>query len=192
MPDSDPWRIIVLAAGRGTRMGGPKALMAVGKRPWWQTQEGRLAAAARTWVVSPQVAAQMGGCASPLVLADPEAPMFDSLRAGIDAAGRNEGILVLPVDVPAPASSTIAALTRAAGAGVAVPVHRARRGHPVALSRGWINRVLLPACAAGQNLRLDHLIEPDARVVPVDDPDTVVNLNTPRDVDRWLAAQGAG
>ena len=52
--------VVVLAAGRGTRMGGPKALMEVRGRVWWRWQREWLApaeAAGATvvWLVSPVV-----------------------------------------------------------------------------------------------------------------------------------------
>jgi CTP:molybdopterin cytidylyltransferase MocA len=106
------WTAIVLAAGRGRRMGGPKALMTVGGLPWWQTQESRLAAAGvqRLWVVSAEVERAMRSgpaVAPPLVPADPDAPMFESVRAGVSAAGAaSGGAFILPVDVPAPGRST--------------------------------------------------------------------------------------
>lgn len=182
MPGSDRWRVLILAAGRGTRMGGPKALMQVGGRPWWQLQEERLADTPRTWIVSPDVAPHLPTCT--LITADPDAPMFSSIRAGLAAATTEPGLFILPVDVPAPAPSTLAALSRSARDGVAIPTYHSKRGHPVALSRAWITRVFQPA--AHQDQRLDRLIAPDAIEVAVDDPDIAINLNTPQDVEQWL------
>ena len=61
MPALDHTRVLVLAAGRGRRMGGPKALMMVEGEPWWMRQRRRIAEVGipMTWVVSPQVLDEM-------------------------------------------------------------------------------------------------------------------------------------
>lgn len=186
------WLVVVLAAGRGTRMGGPKALMTVSGRPWWQWQEDRLRNANRVWVASPEVAAAIRPHAVPSIPGDPGAPMFSSIQAGLDVALDTEaaGAFILPVDVPVPAMQTLRTLAAAAGSGVAIPTHRGQRGHPAALSRAWIERVFLPG-RDGPDARLNRLIAPDATEVAVEDPDVLVNLNTPRDVENWLSRRGA-
>jgi nicotine blue oxidoreductase len=176
---------VILAAGRGTRMGGPKALMEVEGRPWWRTQQERLGGLPCVWVAAPEVAAQLRGRRGSIVAGDPDAPMFESIRAGL-RGGLDPGVggaFILPVDVPAPLSGTIRMLAAAAGSGVAVPSYQGRRGHPAALSRSWVQRVLLPAPPGS---RLDHLIGTEAVEVPVADPSVTVNLNTRADVARWL------
>ena len=185
MAASDPWLVVILAAGRGTRMGGPKALMGVEGRPWWRTQQERLRGFPCVWVAAEDVASQMRGCRGPIVAGDPQAPMFESIRAGL-AGGLNPkvgGAFILPVDVPAPLPTTFSALAAAAGSGVAVPICQGRRGHPAALSRAWVDRVLLPA---PHDSRLDHLIGGDAVQVPVRDASVLANLNTHADVAAWL------
>lgn len=187
MPASDPmigWTAVVLAAGRGRRMGGPKALMRVVGREWWRLQEERLehAGVHRVWVVSPAVRAQVRGLTT--AEADPDAPMFASVLAGMRAAP-GAGLFILPVDVPAPGPDVWRLLAAAADAGVAVPTSHGERGHPIALSRPWIDRVL---SRAGHEDRLDHLIGPDVVEVPVADPGVLANLNTPGDVRAWAAA----
>ena len=186
MPGSDGWTVVLLAAGRGTRMGGPKALMLVGGRPWWSIQQDRLGSLSHLWVASPDTAAQMRGCAGRVVLGDPDAPMFSSVQAGLLELGPEvRGAFILPVDVPAPRRETLLALAAAAGDAVAVPVYQGKRGHPAALSGLWIDRVFDPARREpGQ--RLDRLIAPELRELAVDDPSVTVNLNTPADLTAWL------
>ncbi|MFO0826762.1 MAG: nucleotidyltransferase family protein [Phycisphaerales bacterium] len=190
--------VVVLAAGRGTRMGGPKALMEVGGRPWWHVQFERIAAVGRDqlWIVGPLVREAMGRDASRsprLVDGDPGAPMFASVLRGIDALRADRVprfVHVLPVDVPAPSESTFAALERAATAsGVAVPTHRGASGHPICLARDWIERVIVPAVATAAigELRLDALTARDRALVEVLDADVCVNLNEPEAVARWMA-----
>src|SRR5262249_41385735 len=108
-------------------MGGPKALMRVHGRAWWEAQEEWLdrGGAARLWVVSPEVRAAMTGCGSPIIEGNPEAPMFESVQAGVVAAGGS--VFVQPVDVPACGSQTLEALAAAAGDRVAVPAFDGKR-----------------------------------------------------------------
>lgn len=165
-------------------MGGPKALMTVGGQPWWRVQEQRLALAgiARLWVVSPDVRAAVRGLTT--ADADPDCPMFASVLAGVRAA-QGVGLFILPVDVPAPGPDVWRSLAAAAGGGVAVPTFNGKRGHPIALSRLWIDRVL---SHPGNNGRLDRLSAPDTLDVAVADPGVLVNLNTPDEVRAWAAA----
>lgn len=191
MAHPDRWSIVVLAAGQGRRMGGPKALIAAGGRPWWRVQEERLAATGlpRIWVVSAPVALAMAGSGAPIVGGDPKAPMFESVRAGVSAAGEGSGVFVLPVDVPAPGPGVFEALAAAAKSGVAIPEHNGVRGHPVGLSAAWIARCFHPALGGTGELRLDRLIGSAGTVVAVDDPAVVANINTPLELERWLAGE---
>jgi molybdenum cofactor cytidylyltransferase len=185
---------LVLAAGRGTRMGGPKALMRAGGGVWWRVQQARLSEAGvkSLWVVSPEVEAAMVAedDAPPLrAMGDPAAPMFASVVAGVlslrDAPPR--GVFVLPVDVPAAGAGVWAALSRSDVP--AAPVWRGERGHPVYLPWGWVASELLALVDAGgvASARLDRLLEGWVSEVEVDDPGVLVNLNTPADVARWSA-----
>lgn len=174
-------------------MGGPKALLTVDGNVWWRVQRDRIAASGRgaVWVVSPEVREGMGEGASSMALvdADPDAPMFASVRAGLVrlASSPPACVHVLPIDVPAPRSGTFDALeraTEAAKGGVAAPRHRAARGHPLCLAWMWIARVALPC--ADSDARLDELTAHDRVLVDVDDADVTANLNTPDDLRAWL------
>lgn len=180
---------IVLAAGAGTRMGAPKALMTVSDEPWWSIQSNRLRGIGvrSLWVVSDAVSAAIPpGETDRRCLADPGAPMFASLRAGCRAltAEAPRGVFVLPIDVPAPG----AALWRdlAATDAVAVPMVNDRGGHPVYLPWDWADANILAPGIDPSAARLDTLIEEVALRVPTDDPDAATNCNTPGDLDRWL------
>lgn len=88
---------------------------------------------------------------------------------------RGKGVVLLtPVDVPPPRPASLAALL--AGTGDAVPVHGGRRGHPVRLDP--------PHGEVRLDARLAH-----AREVPVDDPDCVLNLNTPEEWAAWSSSR---
>jgi CTP:molybdopterin cytidylyltransferase MocA len=138
---------IVLAAGRGARMGGPKALLAL----QGETFLARVARLLRRPGVE-RVTAVLGHDAdrvrqeaglSPdvhtVVNARYADGMLTSILAGLDdaeAAGA-AAVLVQPVDhpliEPATVDAVIAAL--AGGATIAVPSHGGRRGHPAGFAR---------------------------------------------------------
>lgn len=197
-PTTPHFHTLILAAGRGRRMGGPKALLDIHGQPWWRIQSERLAATTipATWVVSEPVRlalAPYAGAPECTVGADPDAPMFASILAGLRelAANPPRGVFVLPVDAPAPGPAVWRDLASAAdSAPVVIPQYHGKSGHPVLLSWVWIERTLMPAAASAadpRTLRLDALIAPVARHLPVTDPCVVINLNTPDDVSAYLA-----
>lgn len=180
--------MLVLAAGRGKRMGTPKALMEVEGRVWWQMQAAAIERLGleSTWVVSPEVRDAMeasGGCPSELVLGEPDSPMFTSLVVGLERLREEQprGVFVLPVDVPV-ASRTVWDLL-AGGGRVVVPRVGGRSGHPVYLRWDWIEEVLFDGEMQGR--RLDEMVRPAAVFVDVLDRASVLNLNTPEDVVAW-------
>lgn len=178
--------VLVLAAGRGTRMGTPKALMSVLGAPWWRRQEDAIACAglASLWVVSERVRRDIGGVDGRrmrILTARDDAPMYESFRAGIDALreGPPTGVFVLPVDVPLARTDVLKAL-RAAGP-VAAPRIGGRGGHPLWLAWEWLTSML----AREHGERLDGLTGGDRVLVDVDDPFVAMNLNRPSDVDAF-------
>lgn len=169
-------------------MGGPKALMTVDGELWWRRQERAFALAGvrSLWVVSTVVEEALRhapDAPAARTVADGDAPMFESVLAGVRALAHDPpaGVFVLPVDVPAPAPATLARLAKAAA--VAVPRCDGATGHPVRLAWGWV-REHLPAGEPAVR-RLDLLIEPDAAPVDVEDDAVLRNLNTPEDLDAW-------
>ncbi len=174
-------------------MGGPKALMDVGGRPWWHVQAERLGAVGlpATWVVSEEVAKSIEAARPEptlrLVRSDPDAPMFESLMAGLRAiaAVGPRGAFVLPVDVPAPLIEVWRALRGSITP--AIPEFEGKRGHPVYLPWAWIEARLLGAVSPPpEERRLDVMIQAEARSVPVADRTITVNLNTRADVENLV------
>ncbi|MBZ0173075.1 MAG: NTP transferase domain-containing protein [Phycisphaerales bacterium] len=203
MPTLVDEHTLVLAAGRGKRMGSPKALMNVGGEPWWVRQKRRIETLGlrQTWVVSDAVRTAMWHRtgAPEFVVASASEPMFESLVAGLIHLGLAppRGVFVLPVDVPAPDGNVFRALAGANS--VAVPVFRGATGHPVYLPWGWVcDRILTgeqggrAAVLLGEHRRLDRLTRGESRFVDVADPAISFNLNTPGDLGDWEAAQPDG
>lgn len=202
--------VIVLAAGRGTRAGGPKALHRVGTEQWWMVQQKRLVRVGLpvTWVVSERVRDGMAaGGAMPerVVIADEHAPMFASVLAGMDCLARTSrephtgeppstvcGVFVLPVDAPAPGREVFTllagALDSSASAVAVIPMRDGRHGHPVYLSWAFVSTRVL-GVAHKAEARLDRLIGIARVEVPVEDACVLVNLNTPEDFDEWARAE---
>lgn len=118
---------------------------------------------------------------------------FGSLCAGIEAlAGFVWGqLLVLPVDIPC-AGPPVIGLLRAVTAEAAVPRYGGYGGHPVILSRAFAESLLTRDVTTS---RLDHVLRElplgARRDVEVDDPNVIVDLNTPAAVVEYEAQQRA-
>ncbi len=195
----DGMPVVVLGAGRGRRMGGPKSLMMIEGRAWWMWQDERLRGYGLVphWVVSELVRDEMGasGCApEQMVIADESAPMFGSVLVGVGSvADLERGAFLLPVDTPAP---EVEHWERISCSDVpAHPTFHDKGGHPLYLPCDWIERELgalvTAAKASGSamlesDVRLDRLIEGASHRMAVDDPGVVVNMNEPADVTEWL------
>ena len=138
-------RLLLLAAGRGSRAGGPKAW-----RPHRSTSllESHLdffvpllGAAGVSVAIQPEWKDRCRAL-SPRTLwveANPDATPLDSLQRLV-AASPAARSFVLHVDMPVFDAEVYAALWKA-DADVAVPVHDGRRGHPVLLSPAALNAV---------------------------------------------------
>ncbi len=174
---------IVLAAGAGGRMGGPKARLLIGGETLASLHVRRLREAGCTDVVlvlrSDDRQPALGATIAISTAPDPAG----SLAVGL-AALPGDPVIVTPVDVLPARVDTIRALVRALSDEsilAATPVHRGRGGHPVVIRRS--------AIAIGEPLReiLSALGDRRAKI-DVDDPAVATDLDTPEDV---VAATGA-
>jgi molybdenum cofactor cytidylyltransferase len=109
--------------------------------------------------------------------------MGASLACAVRTAGRADGYLVALADMPFVRASTIAAVrdALAAGASLAAPYWRARRGHPVGISGAFFERLL--ACGGDEGAK-GLLRENEKRLVkiPVGDPGILRDIDTPGDL----------
>jgi CTP:molybdopterin cytidylyltransferase MocA len=176
---------IVLAAGSGSRMGGPKALLLLEGSPLALLHVARAREAGCSkvvLVVSPEVAARLPVDAARYTVVVSRAPdPTGSLLIGVTALDpRATEVLVTPVDAPPARVETIASLFAAirAGAHAATPVFGARGGHPVACA----TIVLQELAKHPRPLRDALQALGRARVrVPVDDPLVTTDLDTADD-----------
>jgi molybdenum cofactor cytidylyltransferase len=181
---------ILLAAGRGTRFGGPK-LMA-------RLADGTLlgvAAARRLLAAVPEAVAVVHPDDRELgrhfvaeglrVLECPDAErgMGVSLAAGVAATATAQGWVIALADMPYIRVSTIERVARALeeGAALAAPCYRGERGHPVGLGREF--GAALQALAGDHGAR-ELLAQHAARLtrLEVEDPGILLDIDTPADL----------
>ena len=189
---------VVLAAGEGRRLGGPKALAMLGAQP--------VATAALRAFERPDVARRvlvLGAAAERIadtldirgetavvVNGRWREGMLTSVQSGLDAADAlgAEALLLHPVDNPLVAPETVGAVIQAlaGGARIAVPSHAGRRGHPAGFARAtWPALRALPPGEGARGLLAAH---PEWIVHVAAGPDCLFDLDTPADLERALRA----
>jgi CTP:molybdopterin cytidylyltransferase MocA len=184
---------IVLAAGEGRRMGGPKALLPIGGETFL-ARACRLLA--RPGIVS--VVAVLGAEAE-RVMREAGIPagvsvavnrgwregMLTSIWRGLDEAEKSgaDAILLHPVDNPFVEPATIDAVldSLAGGSQITVPSHAGRRGHPAGFARSaWPDLRSAPLEGGARTV----LAARPALVVHVPaGPDCLVDIDTPGDLE---------
>jgi len=179
---------IVLAAGEGRRMGGPKALLPIGDESFLAhacralARPGVGAVVAVVGAGANQVRDESGVGGEVTVVANErwQEGMLSSVWRGLDAAEAlgAEAVLLHPVDHPRIAPETIdrvvAALER--GAFAAVPTHEGRRGHPGGFGQEALRALRVAPLDRGARAVLETHPE---RVVHVEgDAGCVVGVNT--------------
>jgi len=186
---------ILLAAGRGRRMGGGKQLL-----PWPALNPFSTLVAASFDALKPHVsrvlvvlghrADEVNAVLSPreyqCVRVDPDAEMIESIRAGLRFLESIPAVAMAalhPSDHPTIRSATMSRLltVQAAFSGTAVmPEHDGRGGHPVLIPRSlW--KSIMEFCGEGglRQLWRDH---PSLGVrVPVNDPTVIADMDMPSD-----------
>jgi CTP:molybdopterin cytidylyltransferase MocA len=195
-PAADPLVVAILAAGRSSRMGSPKALVELeGERALARLL--RIAAASSLpslVLLGFDEAKVRAACAAGLARAKvvvnpaPERGQSSSVKLAAASLRDGEGIALWPVDHARVREATFARLlgefrARAAGIEMVVPTHGRRRGHP-----------LLASAAARRELAALRDDEPAHVVVrrdprrvlhvEVDDPAVVLDFDRPEDLAR--------
>lgn len=185
---------VVLAAGRGERLGG--VCKAALRLPDGRSFLAAVVDAARAAGVAPIVvvaaapfSAEVRALAAAAGVAvvenpTPELGMASSFAVGLDAlpgAGLAR-VLAWPVDHPAVRAATVGAIVSAGAAGrIVVPVHGGRGGHPTCFAAALLGECRAAARADG-GLRAVVRADP-GRVtrLTVDDPGVVADVDSPMD-----------
>jgi molybdenum cofactor cytidylyltransferase len=189
---------VLLAAGRSRRMGRTKQLVT------WQSADGPkpLVAAAFDAIcpVCDDMVVVVGHDADAVLAAlgerlfhstrsDPDAPMFDSIRAGLQRAKTLDSaavVLLQPGDHPAVAFATLHALmdwSLQRPAQAIIPEYDGRGGHPILIPPTVAKRVLAANCPDGLGEFWTAHPELCCRI-PVNDQAVVRDIDTQVDLDR--------
>lgn len=195
---------VVLAAGASSRMGSPKPLLPIEGSNYLEHLLAKLSEVG----LSPMVVVL--GCRADEVRARADTGdavlvensawregMLSSIQAAVLGLGefsRVEALMLLPVDQPRVAVSTMRDVIQAwAGtrAPVVVPTHHGRRGHPVVFDRStWPALLAAPADEGARSVV--HGCGDAVERVAVDDPWVLVDADTPAEHDRMRrGARGA-
>jgi CTP:molybdopterin cytidylyltransferase MocA len=171
---------IVLAAGEGTRFGGPKAVALFHGERLVDRAVAMLVAGGCDRVLVVVGALDVGAVRHAVLVLNPDwrSGMGSSLRAGLLAAGDAEAVVVALVDQPLVGAEAVRRLLGAwrDGAPVAVAAYEGRRAHPVLFGRAAAAE-LLPTLTGDIGAREFLAARPD--IVAVDCTDT----GRPDDVD---------
>ena len=130
-----------------------------------------------------EVAKLLAGKDFHTVLSDPDAPMFESIRAGLDLALQLSGrthVLLHPGDHPEVAESTLFALLSTAaaqGAQAVLPEFQGRGGHPVLIPPPILRELVEAECPDGLGQFWDEHPEHCARL-PVNDASVLRDIDT--------------
>lgn len=176
---------IILAAGDSRRMGSPKALLdyrgetfaARLIRIFEKFCDPVIVVAGRH---AAQIRAQIG--ARVVINPDPDRGQLSSLQTALAELPANiEAFLFTPVDSPAVAESTVAAMIgdfRSSRAPFVIPRFCGKRGHPV-LAAGAMTREFLAQLAEAETRAVVNRHENEIRYLDVDDPGILTDVDDP-------------
>ena len=182
---------ILLAAGSATRFGSDKLLHSLPHEVPIAIQAARhlksvfgenVLAVVRPEAQGLSDLLRKEGC-KVLVCENAAEGMGASLACAVRATPDAQGFVVALADMPFIRSSTIAAVrdALAAGAALAAPYFRARRGHPVGISASF--RRELEALEGDEGARtIIAANEKSLRKIPVGDPGVLRDIDTPGDL----------
>lgn len=180
---------LILAGGASTRMGSPKALLACQGETFLDRLIGILATCCRPVIVvlgheaeTIRAGLSRAGQATFVVNENYQDGQLSSLQCGLAAVpAEPDGVLFTPVDHPAVAPATVAALTEAfarrAGA-LVIPRFRGRHGHPVCCARELIPEFLALG-GDSQAREVIHRHSSQTCYVDVDDPGILADVDDP-------------
>lgn len=194
---------ILLAAGESSRMGQLKALLPWRGRPLLQHQTAALLDGGADGVVA--VLGHRADELRPLLEGQPgifwtlnpdyRQGKTTSIKAGLSTLDGNavDDILLLNVDQPRSAADVAQILEshRAANCAVTVPEYQGKGGHPIALSAALLPE-LRQISEETQGIKAIVRRRPEAvNRIALDNPEILLDLNTPKQYRAAAAATGA-
>jgi molybdenum cofactor cytidylyltransferase len=184
---------VVLAAGEGRRMGGPKALVRIQGTTFVERCVERMCRPGVSEVVvvvgplQERVAALLPGVTC---VPNPRAAdgMLGSILRGLEAADERaaDAVLLHPVDHPLVEAATVDRVVAAlaGGARIAVPSREGRRGHPGGFGRAaWAALRNAPPERGARAVLADH---PQWIVHVEGDAGSLAGIDTPEDYARLI------
>lgn len=188
-------RGILLAAGYSKRFGSNKLLQALPHGAQNAGMPIALAAAKHLVEALPEPVAVVrpraqklgkllrdAGC-NTVVCKNAADGMGTSLAAGVRAALGADGWILALADMPFIRPETIRTLVRALaeGAGIAAPVYKSERGHPVGFARRFLDDLLALSGDEGARRILEAHTD-RITLIEVDDPGVLRDVDTPSDL----------
>lgn len=192
-----PMPALVLAAGRSTRMGRPKALLSVTRvgETFVERLVGTLVAGGIDDVVvvageqASAIRARLGFRARVVVNPDVDQGQLSSIVVGLDVIDRPgvSAVMIAPVDQPLVSETTVRALAEAwrrTRAPIVRPVREGRHGHPVIFDRTLFDELRAADPAQGARA-IVHAHAENLADIAVDDDGCFADIDTPADYERW-------
>ena len=192
---SAPVHGVLLAAGRSSRMGRSKPLLAIDgetlvERGTRVLLEGGCDGVIAVVRAEDDATASLARAAGARVVVndDPQAQQADSLRLALrELPGDAAAAAVLPVDVPFVQPATVARLIAAFRAGTALvvrPTYRGEPGHPTLFARALFADLAARELPHGARTVIEAHAA-DTLDIEVDDPGVAQDVDTPEDLARY-------
>jgi molybdenum cofactor cytidylyltransferase len=192
-----PMPAVVLAAGRSTRMGRPKALLPVTRdgETFIERLVATLIAGGIDDVVvvageeAAAIRARLGFRARVALNRDVDRGQLSSIAVGLDVIDRPgvQAVMITPVDLPLVSETTVRVLAEAwrrTRAPIVRPVQGGRHGHPVIFDRMVFDE--LRSADPSQGARaVVHAHAESISDVAIDDEGAYADIDTPADYERW-------
>jgi molybdenum cofactor cytidylyltransferase len=187
---------VVLAAGRSSRMGHPKASLQIGERTFLEQAIHTLRDGGCRYVVAVLAAKddraqQLADAAGAAIVLNhaAESEQIESLRLGIAALPEDsDAVAVLPVDFPLILPATIRALIDSfveRPAAVLRPAFHYKPGHPTIFACGLFAEIGASHGTHGARDTVEAH-QDEVRDLPVDDEGVTIDIDTPEDYTRHV------
>ena len=188
---------VVLAAGRSTRMGQPKALLPATRagETFIERLVGTLVGGGIDDVVvvagdqASAISSRLGFRARVIVNPNVDRGQLSSILIGLEVIDRPgvQAVMIAPVDQPLVSDTTVRALAEAwrrNRAPIVRPVRDGRHGHPVIFDRTVFDELRAADLSAGAR-SVVHAHAENLMEIAVDDDGAFADIDTPADYERW-------